>query len=147
MCMVGLYYTHLGQFVQRDGSDLPRRALPRWQTMGILGHRIEEDAAVGESRADLIAACQGHDGIGANGDIASSTNVGDDTSPASGFEVRRGQKRPRGVALDFDIRVGEQAGLLTNICGDSHLTLGFDTHAAVSLLLPTRVRQRPPESE
>lgn len=112
------------QGLRRD--DAKRREI---EPLRIFRQDVEQDAGIDES-AGHLPSHEGHDLIGREPARRPPPHMLYDPATARTRARLRGFRHPNGVIVDgeLDLRIGQQAKLLTDLNGDGDLTFTGDAH-------------------
>jgi hypothetical protein len=96
----------------------------------VLGHNVEQDAAVDQKGHCSIAAGESHDRIGAHRHIPTAAQVGDQARTSSLSAAWRHANDPYHAALHFerDISMRQQPGAFADVCWNCDLAFGGYAH-------------------
>jgi hypothetical protein len=96
----------------------------------VLGHNVEQDAAVDQKGHCSIAAGESHDRIGAHRHIPTAAQVGDQARTSSLSAAWRQANDPYHAALHFerDISMRQQPGAFADVCWNCDLAFGGYAH-------------------
>jgi hypothetical protein len=96
----------------------------------VLGHNVEQDAAVDQKGHCSIAAGESHDRIGAHRHIPTAAQVGDQARTSSLSAAWRQANDPYHAALHFerDLSMRQQPGAFADVCWNCDLAFGGYAH-------------------